>query len=65
MSVTCEPACDFHLPEPQASPANAINTAVMHQKECACEVISKGIRHPISSAYGFMCGRSVGEGLHV
>lgn len=35
----------------------------MFHKKWTCEVISKGIRHPISAAYGFVCGWSVGEGL--
>lgn len=54
---------ELHFIEPRASPANAINTAAVFQKEWTCEVISKGIRHLISAVYGFVCGWSVGEGL--
>lgn len=69
MSGTCKITtfsgfqAEFHFIEPRASPANAINTAAMFQKEWTCGVISKGIRHLISAVYGFVCGWSVGEGL--
>lgn len=53
----------IHFIKPRASPASAINTVVMYHEKWTCEVISKGIRHPISAVYGFVCGWSVGEGL--
>lgn len=71
MGAPCELHCSYipmhlfvlHFIEPRATQANAINTAVMFQKEWTCEVISKGIRHLISAVYGFVCGWRVGKGL--
>lgn len=57
------PRLEIHFIQPRASQASAINTAVTFHKQWTCEVISKGIRHPISAVYGFVCGWSVGEGL--
>lgn len=37
---------ELHFNDPQATPANAINTAVMFQKEWTCEVISNGNQTP-------------------
>ena len=63
VSYICRCWSELHFIEPRAGPAKAINTGVTHQKEWTCEVISKGIRHPISAVYGFVCGWSVGEGF--
>lgn len=35
----------------------------MYHEKWKCEVISKGIRHPVYVVYGFACGWTVGEGF--
>lgn len=56
-----EHGSEIHFIAPRASPAAAINTAVMFHKKRTCEGISEGIRLTVSAEYGLVCGRSVGE----